>query len=188
MNVAYTYGFAYGTFSNTFTPLSTGASYTVDGGNGAVPVESGNGAFYDSPSETVTVPGPMTEGQDQEDFPGATADFAGDKLSYSDIVESQTGQVLGYVPSFAGVINAAGTRLYGLVATSPSTCASTLTTFDLTATPTGSPNPEYPALGTPISLSTCLSDSTGYAFVLTPDGATVFIAGPTGFIVQLITP
>jgi len=103
----------------------------------------------------------MTESQYQQDFPGASGD---------------------------GIINPAGTRVYGLTAVSPSACASTLTTYDLTATPSGSPNPEYPAIGTPIPLSTCLSSSDGYAFALTPDGSTVFIAGPTGFLVQPITP
>lgn len=78
--------------------------------------------------------------------------------------------------------------MYGLEADSSSTCASTLTTYDLTATPSGSPNPEYPAIGTPIPLNACLSDTDGYAFALTPDGTTVFIAGPTGFIVQPLTP
>lgn len=33
LNVAYSYGFAYGTFSHLVTPLSTGGGYTVDGGD-----------------------------------------------------------------------------------------------------------------------------------------------------------
>lgn len=147
-----------------------------------------NGAFYDASSELITVPGAMTESRYQEDLPGGTADFAGDKFTYDNIVEDKNGQILGYLPSFAAIINPAGTRAYGLAADPSSTCASTLTTYDLTATPSGSPNPEYPAIGTPIALNTCLSSSDGYAFAITPDGATVFIAGPAGFIVQPITP
>lgn len=67
LNVAYSYGFAYGTFSHLVTPLSTGGGYTVDGGNAADPVASRNGAFYDASSELITVPGAMTESRSQED-------------------------------------------------------------------------------------------------------------------------
>ena len=170
----------FGTFSRVFTPMSIGGDCgPVASGNGAI-VAMTNGNFVAS-SETVIQPGAA----------GSSGDLAGDKFVSGDVVESQTGQVLGYLGTSFTVINPAGTRAYGYTP-DPIACAPTLTTYDLTATPSGSPNPAFPVLGTPITLQTsCLQgadEGYGYLLAITPDGTTVFVARPDGVVVQPVSP
>ena len=177
------FGFAFGAFSGVFTPLS-------DGG-GCDPVASGNGAIvamtvsrFDTSSEMILHPGPQTD-------TGASGDFAGDKWVYSGQVQTQTGQLLGYANGLYGqVINSGGTRLYG-VTPDPVSSQPTLVTVDLTATPIVNPDPVFPQIGTPITLPGCALGSCPqvfYTLAITPDGATVFVAAPTYFVVQPISP
>lgn len=173
-------GFVFGTFSRVVTPMSAGGGCNpVASGNGAVVAM--NGADFVTSSETVIQPGPQTE------MP-AVGDFAGDTFVSGDAVQNQSGQALGYLSSSYSVINPAGTRAYGLGA-DPTTCVPILSTYDLTATPSGSPQPQFPVLGTPVTLpdspaNACLSNPAGYLLTISQDGATVFIAGPGGVIVQ----
>lgn len=176
----YTYGYAFGTFSRVFTPMPNSGccGSPIASGNGAIVAM--DGGTFDASSETVAAQAPSVDGQ-------TTTDLAGDKfLDFGD-VDSQTGQTLGYINGlYGGVVNPAGTRVYGV-----DTQALTLTTYDLTATPTGSPDPLYPALGTPISLpSTCNPGCVNafYQMAITPDGGTVFIAGPSQIVVQPVPP
>jgi hypothetical protein len=177
------FGFAFGTFSGVFTALS-------DGG-GCNPVASGNGAIvamtvsrFDASSESILHPGPQTD-------TGASGDFAGDKWVYSGQVQTQTGQLLGYANGLYGqVINSGGTRLYG-VTPDPVSSQPTLVTVDLTATPIVNPDPVFPQIGTPVTLPGCAIGSCPqffYSLAITPDGATVFVAAPTYFVVQPISP
>jgi hypothetical protein len=177
------FGFAFGTFSRVLTPLSDGGGCSpVASGNGAV-VGMVSGTFVTS-SETVIHPGFQTG-------TGTTADFAGDKFVTAGIVTGQSGQVLGYATGLSGqLMNSAGTRLYG-VTTDPTTFQPTLATVDLTATASGSPDPVFPQLGTPITLPGCATGTCPeavFTLTATPDGATVFIAGPTYVVVQPISP
>jgi hypothetical protein len=170
----------FGTFSRVFTPMSVGGDCgPTASGNGAI-VAMTNGNFIAS-SEMVIQPGAS----------GTSGDLAGDEFVNGDVVENQTGQVLGYLSTSFTVINPAGTRAYGYTP-DPVACAPTLTTYDLTATPSGSPSPEFPVLGTPITLQTsCLhgaDEGYGYLLAITPDGATVFIARPDGVVVQPVSP
>ncbi len=139
---------------------------------------------FDASSESILHPGPQTD-------TGATGDFAGDKWVYSGQVQTQTGQLLGYANGLYGqVINSAGTRLYG-VTPDPATSQPTLVTVDLTATPIVNPDPVFPQIGTPITLPGCAIGSCPqffYTLAITPDGATVFVAAPTYFVVQPISP
>lgn len=173
-------GFAFGTSSRIFTPMSAASCNPVASGNGAIVAL--NYGTYVSSTETVTQQqGPQTDS-------GATADFAGDKFVGEAGVEDQTGQFLGYLNGTLGqIVNSAGTRAYG-VSPDPTTFAPTLVTFDLTATPIANPQPVFPQLGAPIPLSiTCPPIGCGqgdYALATTPDGSTIFIAGPNGLIVQ----
>jgi hypothetical protein len=172
-------GFVFGAFSRAVTPL-----YQSGGCN---PVASGNGAFvaldgatFDASSETVSLQGAQTGA-------GTSDDFAGDRFLNGNAVENQLGQTLGYVNSSYSVINPAGTRGYALSA-DPSSCVPILTTFDLTGTPSGSPY-EFPVVGTPLAVAdspsgACLSSLEGYLLAISPDGATVFIAGPGAVVVQ----
>jgi len=177
------FGFAFGTLSGVFTALS-------DGG-GCDPVASGNGAIvamtvsrFDASSESILHPGPQTD-------TGTTGDFAGDKWVYSGQVQTQTGQLLGYANGLYGqVINSGGTRLYG-VTPDPVSSQPTLVTVDLTATPIVNPDPVFPQIGTPITLPGCAIGSCPqvfYTLAITPDGATIFVAAPTYFVVQPISP
>lgn len=166
-------GFVFGTFSRVATPMPyPGDCPTVASGNGAL-VAMGN-ANYISAKETITQPGTA----------GTSADLIGDKFLNGDAVQDQTGQVLGYLSTPYNVLNWAGTRAYGY-AVDPNSCVGSLSTFDLTSTPSGSPNPQFPVLGTPITFSnSCFSG--GYLLAITPDGATVFLGRPDGLVVQPI--
>lgn len=171
--------FVFGTFSRVLTPMSVGGECgPAASGNGAI-VAMTSGNFVAS-SETVAQPGAT----------GTTGDLAGDEFVNGNEIENQNGQVLGYLGSYFTVINPAGTRAYGYIPDTVS-CAPTLATYDLTATPSGSPNPQFPVLGTPITLPTsCFGDSNsgyGYPLAITPDGTTVFIARPDGVIVQPVS-
>lgn len=174
------YGFVFGTFSRTFTPLAND-----DGG--CDPAASGNGAIvgmtlstFLASSETVANGGPQTDA-------GTTVDFAGDRFTYSGEVEDQTGLIIGYTDGSLGeLVNAAGTRAYGVIP-DPTTYVPTLVTFDLTSV---SGN-QFLQLGTPITLPGCVEGScpeTSYALATAPDGATIFITAPTYVIVQPISP
>lgn len=178
----FTYGFAFGTFSRVFTPMS-------DGGN-CPPVASGNGAIvamntaaYIASTGLIAHPGAQTG-------TGATADLAGDKFLYSGTVQTQNGELLGDVLGLFGqIINSPGTRVYG-VTPDPTTGVPTLITFDLTAPPSGNP-PLFPQVGTPITLpNNCSASGCPQGFYLlatTPDGSVIFIAGPDGVVVQPIS-
>lgn len=115
---------------------------------------------------------------------GSTADLAGDMILNGPNVESQSGQLLGGLNTGVGdsfyLVNWAGTRAYGYSPNATS-CAPTLSTFDLTVTPSGG---QYPVLGTPILLPQGCDNGQGDLLAITPDGATVFIAGSNGIIVQ----
>jgi hypothetical protein len=176
------FGFAFGTFSGVFTPLSSGGGCSqVASGNGAFVAQ--NTSMFLASSETVTDASAQTGS-------GTTADFAGDKFATFGVVDNRTGHVLGNVNGIFGqVINAAGTRLYGVMP-DPVSFQPTLVTVDLTATPTGS-TPLFPQIGTPITLPGCPvggCPEVFYALATTPDGATIFIATPTYFVVQPISP
>ena len=167
-------GLIFGTFSGVFNSMSTqDICPTVASGNGAIVAM--NGINYAASKETVTQPGTT----------GTSADLAGDEFVNGDAIESQTGQVLGYLSTPFDVVNWAGTRAYGYTA-DPISCAPTLITFDLTTPPSGNPNPQFPVLGSPIALpSSCLNGTNfGYRLAISPDGATVFIARPDGLVVQ----
>ena len=167
-------GLVFGAFSGVLNSMSTpDGCPTVASGNGAIVAM--DGINYAASKETVTQPGTT----------GTSADLVGDKFVNGIAIENQSGQVLGYLSTSFNVVNWAGTRAYGYTA-DPISCAPTLTTFDLTAPPTGSPNPQFPVLGSPISLpSSCLNGTNvGYLLAISPDGATVFIARPDGLIVQ----
>jgi len=167
-------GLIFGTFSDVFISMSAqDICPTVASGNGAIVAM--NCINYAASKETVTQPGTT----------GTSADLAGDKFVNGDAIESQTGQVLGYLSTPFDVVNWAGTRAYGYAA-DPISCAPTLTTFDLTALPSGNPTPQFPVLGSPIALpSSCLNGTNfGYRLAISPDGATVFIARPDGLVVQ----
>jgi hypothetical protein len=172
----------FGTSSRTFTPMPDGGCVGVASGNGAMVAMTG-AVEYIASSETVTRPGPAG--------PGVwTSDFAGDKFAIGPQIQDKTGQILGYYPSanYNGVINPAGTRVYQY---NPDTvnCAPTLSVFDLTAAPSGSPNPQFPALGSAIALpSVCHAATFGERLAITPDGTTVFIGTPDGVIVQPVSP
>lgn len=177
------FGFAFGTNSRVFTPFSAGGGCDpVASGNGAV-VARNNSTFLAS-SETVANAGPQTSTD-------TTADFSGDKFATAGVVENQSGQVLGIAPGLYGqLVNSAGTRLYG-VTPDPISFQPTLVTFDLTATPSGSPDPQFPQVGTPITLPGCAVGTcpeTFYTLATTPDGATIFVAAPTYVVVQPISP
>jgi len=173
-------GFAFGTSSRIFTPMSAASCNPVASGNGAIVAL--NYGTYVSSTETVTQQqGPQTDSETTTDFLGNTF------LSFAQ-VENQTGQVLGFIGSSSGqVVNAAGTRAYGII-TDPNLGVPTLATFDLTATPSGSPDPKFPQLGTPMTLATACTPGScrggSYALATTPDGSTIFMAGPNGLIVQ----
>lgn len=171
-------GVVFGTFSRVMTPMSTGSCPTVASGDGSIVAL--NGGIYFASTETVDISGLQL---------GGSADFAGDKFLNEGTLEDQTGRILGSVSSPFDVINSAGTRGYGYTA-NPVSCAPTLSAYDLTATPSGSPNPQFPVLGTPIALpSSCLnSTNSGYLLAITPDGATVFVARPDGVVVQPVPP
>jgi hypothetical protein len=174
------YGFVFGTFSRVFTALAND-----DGG--CDPAASGNGAVvgmtlstFLASTETVVGGGPQTDG-------GTTADFAGDRFTFSGQIYDQNGLFLGYTNGLYGeIINSAGTRVYG-VTPDPVTYVPTLVAFDLTA-PSGN---LFPRVGTPITLPGCVEGSCPEAFytlATTPDEATIFIAAPTYVIVQPISP
>lgn len=167
-------GLIFGTFSGVLNWMSTpDGCPMVASGNGAIVAM--NGINYAASKETVTQPGTT----------GTSADLAGDKFINGIAIQSQTGQVLGYLSTSFNVVNWAGTRAYGYTA-DPISCAPTLTTFDLTASPLGNPNPQFPVLGSPIALpSSCLNSTNfGYRLAISPDGATVFIVRPDGLLVQ----
>jgi hypothetical protein len=172
-------GFAFGTSSRIFTPMSPASCSPVASGNGAIVAL--NYGVYISSNETVTqLQGAQTDTE-------TTTDFLGDTFVSFGQVVNQSGQALGILPGLVGqVINPAGTRAYGV--TFPPPGLPSLATFDLTATPTGSPSPIFPQLGSPITLSIAcppIGCSQGFnALAITPDGSTVFIAGPDGVIVQ----
>jgi hypothetical protein len=174
-------GFVYRTFSHTFTPLSSGpaCSTPIASGNGAVVAL--NGFTYLASSSTVVRSGPTVAY-------GAFTDFAGETLINSGDVYTRDGQLLGGITGLAaGVLNAPGTRVYGLTS-DPSTCGPVLATWDLTVAPV-SPGPLYGMLGTPIPLPTippnvgvCLSENPPFWLAaITPDDGTVFFAAsPNG--------
>jgi hypothetical protein len=113
-----------------------------------------------------------------------SADLTGSEFAGGSVVLGPDGQQLGQVPDAAGmVMNAAGTRLYAVLATD---AQPELHTYDLTAAPS---NGFYPELGTPITLAGNTGD-LGFAqpLAITPDGGTVFIAGPNGIAVQPVSP
>lgn len=166
-------GFVFGTFSHTLSPMpfqTVGIRPTVASGNGAIVALDGTN--FIASTETVSQSGTV----------GYSADLMGDKFIDANGVLSQIGQLLGSVNTpFPGVdiVNWAGTRVYGY---NPSTtsCVPTLSTFDLTATPTGG---QYPEIGNPISLAqNC--DSGGDQLAITPDGSAVFILTTGGVFVQ----
>lgn len=167
--------FAFGTFSRVFSPMSgTGIGLPVASGNGAI-VELGSAEFVAS-NEMIATSGAHTSG-------GSTADLAGDLFLNGSNVENPTGQILADVSTAFNAVNWAGTRAFGYTP-NVSSCAPTLSTFDLTATPSGG---QYPIIGAPISLPhSC--DNGPDLLAVTPDGSTVFIAGSTGVYVQPVTP
>lgn len=176
-------GIAFGTFSRTFTPMSDGGGCTpVASGNGTV-LELGGSSNHEflASSETVVDSGA------QIGTAMFSGDFAGDKF-LGDEVETQDGQILGWVVANDAIINAAGTRAYGYTANA-TTCTPTLSTFDLTATPTAVQydphSPQFPVLGTPITLPSggCVN-AVAYLLALTPDETTVFVARTDGVLVQ----
>lgn len=178
-------GLVFGSFSRTFTPMSDGGGCgPVASGNGVV-VELGgtqsNHEFLTS-SETVVDSGAAAGA-------GTSADFAGDRI-LSGSVQTQGGQILGWVVADGSVINSAGTRAYGYTVNAGSgTCTPTFSTFDLTATPTAvqysSQSPVFPVLGTPITVPSGGCESAEpYRLTITPDGNTVFIARNDGVLVQ----
>lgn len=183
VSLSYSPGFAFGTSSRTFTPLSAGPGCEplLASGNGAVV------AMYNSTYDAST--GVITQGG-AETSSAATADFTGDKFLDYGAVYSGTGQVLGYVDqglAEGDIINPAGTRAYSL--TQDANDDLTLSTFDLTAAPTpaGSQFAKYPVLGTPITLASSITEGL-YLGSITPDGATIFLAGPLELIVQPVSP
>lgn len=171
-------GAVFGTFSRVVTPMSTGSCALGASGNGSVVAL--NGGLYFASSETADLSGLQL---------GGATDLAGDKFLNGETVENQTGQVLGSLSTPFDTINPAGTRAYGYTA-DPVSCAPTLSAFDLTAAPSGSPIAQFPVLGTPTALPSACQNGTNWGYVLatSPDGATVFIARPDGVVVQPVTP
>jgi hypothetical protein len=175
--------YAFGTFSHVFTPLSEDG---LTGRNSGFPIASGNGAIVLMGGAEFLTPSETLANSSAQMSRGSSADLAGDKFVSGNTVEDQNGHILGYLSTSFNVINSAGTRAYGYTA-DPTTCAPTLSTFDLTATPSGSPNPQFPVLAgtTPVALpGSCLSSNAGYVLAVSPDGDTVFIARPDGVVVQ----
>jgi IPT/TIG domain len=181
---------AFGTFSGTFTWMYDGGNPMNDG-QGCNPVASGNGAIlqlgglltgheFIASSEMATTSGvPMNLGD--------SGDLAGDTFLNQPVVATQTGQILGYLTTDFNVINSTGTRAYGYKP-DPVGCAPTLSTFDLTATPTviqyNPQSPQFPVLGTPLTLPTDCSNPAWDLLAITPDDATVFVARTDGVVVQ----
>lgn len=175
--------YAFGTFSHVFTPLSEDG---LTGRNSGYPIASGNGSIVLMGGAEFLASSEMLANSTVQLSRGSTADLAGDKFISGNTVQDQNGQILGSLSTSFNVINAAGTRAYGYTA-DPTTCAPTLSTFDLTATPSGGPNPQFPLLAgtTPVALpGSCLSSNAKYLLAISPDGATVFIARPDGLVVQ----
>jgi hypothetical protein len=173
-------GFVFGTFSHVATPTSDGGDcYPVASGNGSI-VQLGGP--YRAPefvaSQEMILDSGAATGM------GSTADLAGDLILNGPHLDSETGQLLGDVNTGVGdsfyILNWAGTRAYGYTP-NVSSCTPTLSTFDLTASPSGG---QYPVLGTPISLPQSCDNGPGDLLAITPDGTTVFIAGSDGVIVQ----
>ena len=186
----YVVGVAFGTFSGAFTWMYDGGNPLNDG-QGCNPVASGNGAIVElgglmnghefiASSEAATTSGAETSA-------GSTGDLAGDRFLNGPVVETQTGQILGYLTTDFNVINSAGTRAYGYKPDAV-TCAPTLSTFDLTATPTpvqyNPQSPQFPLLGTPITLPADCSNPALALLAISPDSSTVFVARTDGIVVQ----
>ncbi|HSS96918.1 MAG TPA: hypothetical protein VLK33_07810 [Terriglobales bacterium] len=166
-------GFVFGTFSHTVSPMpfqTAGIRPTVASANGAIVALDGTN--FVASTETVSQTGTV----------GYSADLIGDKFIDANGILSQTGQILGFVSTpFPGVdiINWAGTRVYGYNPSSTS-CVPTLSTFDLTAPPSGG---QYPEIGNPVSLAqNC--DLGGDQLAITPDGSAIFIVTTGGVFVQ----
>lgn len=183
-------GLAFGTFSRIFTGIDDDGNQVSGDAQGCFPAASGNGAIVQlggllngheflTSNEMPTDTGTATSA-------GATSDFTGDTFQNGPQILNQVGQVSAFVPTVSNVINAAGTRVYGYTPDTTS-CAPSLTTFDLTATPVNiqyNPwSPQYPALGSPIALPNDCNNQQ-YLLTLTPDQATVFIARDDGVVVQ----
>ena len=181
---------AFGTFSRVFTGMDNNGNNVSGDAQGCYPVASGNGAIVQlggllngheflAATELPTNSGAATS-------VGATSDLTGDTFLNGPQVLNQIGQISGFLATVSNVINSAGTRAYGY---NPDTvsCAPTLSTFDLTATPVviqyNPQSPQYPVLGSPIALpSDCLNQT--YVLTISPDDATVFIARDDGVVVQ----
>jgi len=166
-------GFVFGTFSRTVSPMltqTTGIHPTVASGDGSIVALDGTN--FIASTEMVSPTGTV----------GYSADLVGDRFIDGNGVLNQSGQLLGSVSTPVGganVINWAGTRVYGYTPSTTS-CIATLSTFDLTASPTGG---QYPEIGTPISLAqNC--DLGGDQSAITPDGNTVFILSTGAVFVQ----
>ena len=113
-----------------------------------------------------------------------SASLTGDRIQSGTGIADVDFLALGFANNasgpIAGVINRAGTRFY--VYEVPGATAQ-LRTYDLTATPAGNP-PLYPEIGMPSPLAGNPGISTALRMTITPDGGTVFIAGPSGIAVQ----
>jgi len=168
-----TSGFVFGTFSRAVTPMpfqTNGILPTVASGDGSIVALDGTN--FIASTEMISQPGTV----------GYSADLVGDKFIDANGVLSETGQILGSVNTpFPGtdIINWAGTRVYGYNPSNTS-CVPTLSTFDLTVSPTGG---QYPQIGALITLAQHC-DSGGDQVAITPDGSTVFILSTGGIFVQ----
>lgn len=182
------YPVVFGTSDHIATTASTGLCTQP-------PVASGNGAVVAVACMTFMASTEVLTGQGVQTGSETAADFAGDKFINNGAVENQSGQTLGYVfGAYGEILNAAGTRAY-IFSSDATTLQPLLATYDLTATPTGSPDPAFPELGPPIyapgSVSGCAQGCFPQGFsqlALAPDSATIFAAVSSGLWVQPITP
>ena len=171
----------YGTASRRFTPLGDGTCGPVGSGDGSAVMLCGDAEYVAS---TGTIRHPPQGGVGGAQI---SADLTGSKFAATYGVWGPDGQMLGLPLSTVGVIiNLAGTRLYGMQDYSLDP-QPRLHTFDLTAAPVSG---FYPELGTPLMLAgdTGVGSSAYPALAITPDGATVFVAGANGVAVQPVPP
>ena len=116
-----------------------------------------------------------------------SASLIGDRIQSGTGVANAELLALGFANNasgpIAGVINRAGTRFHVFEPT-----VGQIRTYNLASAPTGNP-PLYPeVVGSPITLAGNPGNSTAVRMTITPDGGTVFIAGPNGIAVQPTPP
>jgi len=204
----YLYSFASATFSDlgNTTQLQSASDRTIGNlvasGDGSLVMATQNAANGPSPAifSYAAVSGiisPFTGPRDQFGQPWSqigyvpmAIDTAGDRIVLTSDNNSWVldggADVLGAlgvnsVQAWVDIVNPQGTRVYELRADAGLTAAATLHTFDLTAAPTGLPA-AYPEIGAPVT-QPIPSATQVLRTAITPDGATLFIAGDAGVAV-----